>query len=260
MIPFLKNYEKFILKNKPRIINPSLIKSNKLSKLSKGFIIKHDVECSIEKMEAMANIETKNNISSIWLLQDFLLIDSNKDILNKIKSKGHIIGFHYDVLDNNNGNFNKALIDFENIKKWFDKNIETLEFVCPHGNPLKERVGYNSNKDFWLKYRSRFKSMTDLVMDFDGVSYSDVSYSFFKIQRLGKKKSNEISNKVSFGLIDYNKFAIISIHSHRWSKFYVVAFLYFLRFHLLKSAYNIIKQSSFFKKNIDKFYKTSKYI
>ena len=260
MIPYFNYYSKFILKNRKNFINPHLVRKKKLNVVEKSLILKHDVECSINKMETMAKIESKNNVSSIWLLQAHLLNDSNIKVFKKIISLGHIIGYHYDVLDSNNGDYYKALDDFISVKNWFDKNIEQLEFVCPHGNPLKKRNGYDSNKDFWIRYKNKFDNITDLVMDFDGVSYSDVSYGFYRIERLGPKKNKEKLEKVPFDIINPNQTAVVSIHSHRWSKFYFIALFYYFRFHVLKSVYKVISKNIFFKILISRFYKTSKYI
>ena len=68
MIPSLANYNKFLEQARDRIIPLDELDFSDLSKV-KGLIIKHDVECCIDRAMDMAKVEERNGIRSIWLFQ-----------------------------------------------------------------------------------------------------------------------------------------------------------------------------------------------
>lgn len=260
MIPYLKYYKKFLLKNREFIKDPKKVLIER-SNLNEPFIfIKHDVECNLNRAYEMSLIESRIGIHSIWLLQKALLVTENIPLLKKMISKGHIIGYHYDVLDSNEGNFSKALEEFELVNNWFNQNLCNLKYVCPHGNPSKMRLGYNSNKDFWLKFSKKFDSLYDLVLDFDGHFYSDVSYGFYKIERFGKEKNKEKKHKVDFLNSKFTKCSLISLHSHRWTSNIIISIYKLLLFKLIKKIYFFLKEIKIFKIIGNKFYFLTKNI
>ena len=260
MIPYLINYEKFLKRNIQLIRNPNLHLIQEQDFSFRGIYIKHDVECKLDKAVAMSNVESNNGVSSIWLLQKSLLIDRNIPVLKKMISKGHIIGYHYDVLDSNDGNYDAALIEFNEIVSWFTKNLCDLAYVCPHGNPSKIRVGYQSNKDFWIKYSYKFDSIFDLVVDYDGPFFSDVSYGFYKISRNISDKNIEKKQSIDFQKYEYQECSLISIHSHRWSPNIIISFYNYLQFKTVKLIYNQLKGYKLIKALSNKFYFLTKNI
>ena len=66
---------------------------------------------------------------------------------------GHEITYHYDVLDSNRGNFKLAIEAFSNDIKRFKKYGFDVQTVCPHGNPVMIRDGWESNKDFFREQK-----------------------------------------------------------------------------------------------------------
>ena len=257
MIPYLSNYKSFLLKNLSLIRNPIIEPIESCMKNETSIYIKHDVECKIESALQMSEVEYELGVSSIWLFQKDLLHDDNLGTLQKMIDYGHVIGYHYDVLDFNNGNFQKAFVEFQDVVQWFSSNLKPLRYVCPHGNPSKIRIGYNSNKDFWIRYSKHFDSLYDLVMDYSHDFYSDVSYGFYKIERSPDKHSeNAIPTK--FMDCKFRALSQISIHSHRWSNSMNVALFNYYRFKVFKFIYRYVGTISIVKILMNKFYSISR--
>lgn len=183
MIPYLPFYENFLRINLNKFTNPNFLPPYENSYSNERLYIKHDVECNLDSALKMAKIESKYSICSIWLFQKDLLIDNNLSKINELLNLGHIVGYHYDVLDSNDGNFKLAEIEFNSVIEWFERHSLILKYVCPHGNPSKFRINYSSNKDFWIKNANKYEQIYDLVIDYKGNFYSDVSYGFYKIFR-----------------------------------------------------------------------------
>ncbi len=260
MIPYLTFYDYFLKKNNHKITNPNLDLIEQSKSNENKIYLKHDVECKIESAIEMAIVETQNKVQSIWLFQKALLIDKNLQYFNFLIKQGHIIGYHYDVLDSNSGNYERALDEFNDVVDWFVKHDIPLKYVCPHGNPSKLRIGYQSNKDFWVKFSNKFDHLYDLVMDYNGEFYSDVSYGFYKIIRSSENKNDEVKHKINFLENDFKNLSLISLHSHRWSKRYLVSLTRYLIFKIIKSIYNKFSYFKIVKKIGNILYKRSKFI
>ena len=160
-----------------------------LDDLKKPFvIIKHDVEDKLEKALKVSKIENSLGITATYYVHSFFLRSlKNVAILKEIVSLGHEVGYHYDVLDNNDGDKKKAVSEFGDALSCFSDNGLAISTVCPHGNPLKKRVGYSSNKDFFLdiEIRKQFAHIVDVYLTFpdmldpDYLYITDAQYSYF---------------------------------------------------------------------------------
>ena len=78
-------------------------------------VIKHDVETDVSKALKLAQIEHKYNIKATYYIQASL-VEENYQLLQQISSLGHEVSYHYDVLDEFDGDMIKA-------KKSFISNI-----------------------------------------------------------------------------------------------------------------------------------------
>ncbi|MDD3323369.1 MAG: NAD-dependent epimerase/dehydratase family protein [Paludibacter sp.] len=118
-----------------------------------GFLIfKHDVETSPERALDIAKIESKYMHKGSYYVQAYLLdSDKNVRILKQIKELGHEVTYHHDVLDSCSGNFESAIQEFEKMLNKFRQNGFDVKTVCQHGNPIKNRIGYTSNRDLYFK-------------------------------------------------------------------------------------------------------------
>lgn len=131
-------------------------------------IIRHDVDRKPERALKMAEIENDLGIKSTYyfrMKKDVF----EPDIIKKIANREHEIGYHYEVLDKTNGDFERAIRIFEDELKEFRK-ICDVKTICMHGNPLSKWV----NKDIWTKYN--FKDFGIIGEPYLSIDYTRVLY------------------------------------------------------------------------------------
>ena len=155
----------------------NISKIPEISPTKKWIAIKHDVETNVKKAMKIAEIEAKNDIKATYYIQSYLLKDNYKD-LKIISDMGHEVSYHYDVLDSNLGDFKKAIYEFSATLKDFDNYGFKVQSVCPHGNPMMNRSGWNSNKDFFRnkQVESKFSDIFDIVVHGKQKIKSDYNY------------------------------------------------------------------------------------
>ena len=240
---------------------------------SNWIAIKHDVETNVEKALHIAKIEAKYNIKATYYIQADLL-DKNYELLQKISSLGHEVTYHYDVLDANNGDINKSIEEFtSNIEK-FKKYGFDVQTVCPHGNPVMIRSGWNSNKDFFRDNEvvKLFPNILDMVvqlpdrLDYKYTYISDAGYCWNQIVNI---ESNDVKNDGDIKIKDYKELlefistkesVILSAHPHRWEKS-ILKFLYNVYiFKILRFVARQISSVPILKKIISKYYYLAKKI
>jgi|TARA_B110000908_G_C10140209_1_gene396418 hypothetical protein len=239
-------------------------------------IIKHDVETNAKKALKLAIIENKYDLKATYYVQSYLIEnEDNIKILKKISRLGHEVTYHYDVLDSNNGNFSNAEIEFDETLIKFENLGMKVKTVCPHGNPVKKRSGWSSNKDFFRNkfINSKYFEIVDIVINPEKfinnelIYISDAGFGWKKITDISnndhsQSKDEKLKNLNSVvNLIqDRSKTIIISAHPHRWGKFKATAFLHRTIFFTLRITVRILTKVSFFKKIISKFYYLAKKI
>ena len=74
-------------------------------------ILRHDVDSWPSNALEMALVENNHGIKATYYFRQSPL-SYNKKIIEKIVSLGHEIGYHYEDLSSNNGNFDKAIASF----------------------------------------------------------------------------------------------------------------------------------------------------
>lgn len=214
----------------------------KINEVTSFFILKHDVETNVKKALMLAKIENKYKLKGSYYVQAYLLNNSrNIKMLKEIQALGHEVSYHYDVLDSNSGDFKKAIIEFEENKNKFEELGFKIETVCQHGNPVIERKGYTSNRDFFRNEitLNKYSNIIDIVVNFkknisediDYCYFSDAGYGWkliFDIENNDKIDSSKFDKKIDslnsiIELIDKGGSVIISTHPHRWEKSYALA-------------------------------------
>ena len=244
--------------------------------LNKPFIIiKHDVESKPEKALKISKIEHSFGIKATYYVHSFFLRNpKNIAILKEIISLGHEVGYHYDVLDSNDGDKNNATKEFRESLSFFAENGFTIKTVCPHGNPLKKRVGYSSNKDFLLdtKIRELFNNIVDVyitfpdMLDKDYLYVTDAKYAYF--YRDAKTTKTDATEELLpldgkddiIKMIQDGQSMIISTHSHRYFRFGYIALLRISLYKIAKYTAKILYKVSWGKYIINKFYFMAKKI
>ena len=117
----------------------------KKNEIKKQIILRHDVDRKINAAMNIAKIEYNLGISSSYYFR--YPHTFNPDIIAKISSMGHEIGYHYEVLAKARGNYEKAILLFELELQEFRK-ICPVKTICAHGSPLSRY----DNRDLWKKY------------------------------------------------------------------------------------------------------------
>lgn len=273
-----KQWDKFCqnLKNRGIISTPAstLLKL----KADEPFVVlKHDVETNPKKALRLAQIESKYSHKGSYYVQAYLLKNSKSvSILKKIQDLGHEVSYHHDVMDSNKGNLIKA-------KEEFCKNVETfkrhgfnVETVCQHGNPVIERKGYSSNRDFFRDHsiEQLFDNISDIMVNFktkmnaDYIYISDAGYGWKIIY---DPENNDIvdSSEKDINLCDLDEVlklignqnpVIVSTHPHRWNNNIAIAKFKNITFKFIKFSAKCISKIPFINKLMGKFYFLAKKI
>lgn len=203
------------------------------SAISNYIVLKHDVETDVAKAYKLATIEQKYCHRGSYYVQAYLLHNENNILmLREMQQMGHEISYHYDVMDSCKGDLDKAINEFADNKQIFEKNGFAIRTVCQHGNPVVERVGYTSNRDFFRSERVRalYPNITDVMVNLksdvptDFVYYSDAGRVFKMIyDPLNNDIVNSDDKNIAYQnlnelieALDFSKGIIISTHPHRW--------------------------------------------
>lgn len=231
---YYQNWELFCSwVNSVGIKNSTAQKSLTSSSDDRFIVFKHDVETNVPRAFKLAEIENKYGICGSYYVQAYLLENpQNVELLQKMQAMGHEISYHYDVLDANNGDFIRAEKDFD---KWLQK-FKDLGFkfstICQHGNPVKNRVGYNSNRDFFRNHeiRNRHSDLVDMVVNYSTYAkrpYAYISDAGYMWKHISDPENNDINLtvkdepignfiKLKEFILSSNSNIILSTHPHRW--------------------------------------------
>lgn len=243
----------------------------------KYLVLKHDVEADVLRAFEIAEIEHKYGHRGSYYVQSYLLGSlENIKLLQKIQQMGHEVSYHYDVLDSCKGDFNAAISEFEKNCGIFESAGLRLKTICQHGNPVMERNGYHSNRDFFrnAEVQARYPELADIMVDYP--EKYQTRYLYFsdagrKIQRIYDPINNDIVNSDDkntaykdldelLSVLSEEQGNIISIHSHRWTK---SAFLYVIKsvaFKLAKAVAKVLMKVPIFKRIMSEFYYLAKKI
>lgn len=239
-------------------------------------VLKHDVESKPSKALKLAQIEHKHGIRGSYYVQAYLL-DEAKDlkVLKEIASLGHELSYHYDVLDASSGDLEKANIDFQSKLEKFKQSGFELTTVCQHGNPVKNRVGYSSNRDFFRNENIalQYNYMTDIVVNFKEkklVSYLYVSDAGYKWNIISDPENNDrVKGLPDIVLKSFDDILsevkkgnslIVSTHPHRWEKHRIIIFLNIWLFKLVRIVFKTLSQNKLIKSVLNRFYYLAKKI
>lgn len=244
---------------------------------SRYLVLKHDVETDVPRAFKLAKIEYHYGHRGSYYVQAYLMNNpKNIDFLKKMQEFGHEISYHYDVMDSNKGNVQNAIVEFERNRKIFEDNGFHIVTVCQHGNPVIERRGYTSNRDFFRNrtVQELYPSIADIMVDYkdkyktDYSYYSDAGRKFSKIfdpinndrinsdnKNLRYKDLNEVFHALKAG-----ENAILSIHPHRWTKSALEYTLKSGLFRVLKGVAKILIQIPGIKKVMGRYYYLAKKI
>jgi len=185
------------------------IKESKKRDLADTYIVimRHDIDNKVDHPIAleMAKYEQSIGMPSTYYFRT--IPDAfNKDLIAKISGMGHEIGYHYEVLNETQGDFSKAVELFKyNLEKM--REICPIETICQHGGSLgdltastfkgflktgiylllkKKKIKSFESKKIWEKYSFEdfgILGETYLSLNFDKTIYfsdTGVSWDAFK--------------------------------------------------------------------------------
>lgn len=188
----------------------------------KFIIFRHDVERDIYKALHMARLENEYGIAATYYIRYNSKVFL-QNIIEEISRLGHEIGYHYEVLDKANGDYDEAVEIFKRELKGF-REITTIDTVCMHGGNIFTRW---SNKDLWGKIDlTEFNILGEpyISVDYTKIDYfTDTSRTWEnKYQLKDNVEFNRHSIKTTddlISLIDEGKIkkACILAHPDRWN-------------------------------------------
>jgi hypothetical protein len=115
----------------------------------KIIILRHDVDDRPENSLATAILENKLGIRGSYYFR-IVKQSFNEEIILKIKDLGHEIGYHYEDMALNKGDYEKSYSHFKRHLEKFRK-ITDIGTICMHGSPLSDF----DNRALWKKYDYR---------------------------------------------------------------------------------------------------------
>ncbi|NEW60223.1 hypothetical protein GSY74_02910 [Sulfurovum sp. bin170] len=96
-------------------------------------MLRHDVDRRPNSSLAMAKIENSLGVKATYYFRT-IPKTLKADIINGIANLGHEIGYHYESLAETNGDYEKAIVDFE--KNLFSLNrFYPIKSISMHGRP-----------------------------------------------------------------------------------------------------------------------------
>jgi hypothetical protein len=263
MIFLFKEYEKFC-ENLANSGVFSLSAAEVLKKNPKKFLIlKHDIEAKPKNALKIAKIEAKFGHKASYYVH-FDIFKDNLELFKDIQNLGHEVSYHYDVLDSNAGDFEKAKKEFDKNIAFFEKEGFEIKSVCQHGNPLIKRKGYTSNRDFFRKFKDEYE-FKDIVVNFkvgEFIYISDVGYQWQIIPSphtadINPQKTIKTSYKEMLNLAKKNSL-IISSHPHRYFNTKFEAYSKQVVFTIIKNIAKSFYKTPLGKKILSRFYYLAK--
>lgn len=193
-------------------------------------VLRHDVDLRPANSLRTAQLESDLGILGIYYFRA-VPQSWDEEIIKRIYSLGHEIGYHYESLTTCNGDVDKAYADFcSNLKRL--RAIVPVRSICMHGSP---RSPFDS-KDIWKKYDyhalgienepyldtdfSQVFYLTDTGRRWDGykVSVRDKIPDYqnqWTEQGLTFHYTDDVINGLRQGIIP--KRLMITVHPQRWN-------------------------------------------
>jgi len=203
--------------------------ANNFSNIEKVVILRHDVDARPQNSLIKAQIESSLNISSTYYFRQ-TNSKTDDEIIEKIADLKHEIGYHYEDLAFEKGDFEKAIQRFEKNLNYF-RGFYPVKTICMHGSPLS----HWDNLNMWQKYDYH---KYDIIAE----PYLDIDYNkFFYLTDTGRKWNDyksSIRDKVNskFSIIIKNtnhlvryfsgnqlpSHILITTHPQRWHDNYIL--------------------------------------
>ncbi len=209
-------------------------------------ILRHDVDRTPQNALKMAELEHSLGIKATYFFRSRSYV-LKKEIIQKIESLGHEIGYHYENLSDSNGDFDKAIKNFSETLEEFRK-LATINSICMHGSPLSK---YN-NQDLWKKFN--FKDYKIVGEPYFSLDFYKVAYITDAGRKWNDDKVNfrdKVNSDIHFDIKNTNDIVdliisdnapsniMINIHPHNWA----FSSIEYLKIFLWQGFKNTIKKT-----------------
>jgi len=199
------------------------VKDYFLKKLNEPFILlRHDVDRRPYASLEMAKIEHKLGVVATYYFR--VPYTYNIEVIKEIQNLGHEIGYHYESLAVANGNFEKAIEDFEsNLSKL--REISDVKSIAMHGRPTSK---WDSR---WLWKEFNYKEYGILSEPYFDIDFTKVAYITDAGRKWGDDSVNlrdKVDSKFNIKIRnsdDIIKFLetnrvnlMLNIHPEHWAK------------------------------------------
>lgn len=240
-------------------------------------VLKHDVETAVSRAYEIACIEHRHGHRGSYYVQAYLLEDpENIALLKRMQDMGHEITYHHDVMDSCRGDLPAAIREFDSNCQLFETNGFPVTTVCQHGNPIVDRVGYHSNRDFFRspQVQALYPDICDIMVNYPKTLqkevryYSDAGRTFQWIydpicnDQVNSDDKNIVYEDLDalLAAVSAENGGIISIHPHRWTR---SAVSYTVKTAVFKTVRFVAKRLAripFFKRIMARYYHLAKKI
>lgn len=149
---------------------------------TKVFILRHDVDDLPDNSVQTAIIENQLGAKGSYYFR-VVKKSLHPNCIEKIKKLNHEIGYHYEDMALNNGDFEKSFIHFKEKLKLF-RMYYPVKTICMHGSPLSKW----DNKLLWQKYN--YKDLGIIGEPYFDIDFSKVLY----ITDTGRQWNNKTSS------------------------------------------------------------------
>ena len=237
-------------------------------------VLKHDVETDVARALRIARIEQAHGHRGSYYVQAYLLEDArNIPMLAEMQAMGHEITYHYDVMDSAKGDLSLAMEQFEKNRLLFEENGFPIVTVCQHGNPVVERVGYTSNRDFFRSEQVRitYPAISDIMVNYKDAFATDYTYVSDAGRRFqvifdpinndvvkSDDKNTPVEDTEGLLALALAGNTIISIHPHRWSASALAQNVKTAAFGLVRAVARLLVKIPFMKRLMSRYYHLAK--
>jgi len=214
--------------------------------LNKPFVLmRHDVDRMPNRSLAMAKIENSLGIKATYYFRT-IPQTLKPNIIKEIALLGHEIGYHYESLAETNGDYEKAIEDFEKNLKIL-RELYPIKNIAMHGRPTSKW----DSRDLWKKYDYKdFNIISEPYFDFD---FNEILYATDAGRAWGDESINlrdKVDTEFNFNinhtkdiiaLLENKKLPnqiMLNIHPEHWAK----NNLEWYEIYIIRKFKNIIKR------------------
>ena len=153
------------------------------SPLDKSIIMRHDIDRNPQNALRMVKLENELGIKATYYFRT-IRQTFKSEIIKEIVEFGHEIGYHYECLANTNGNYEKAIEDFQiNLKKL--RKYYPVNTIAMHGRPTSKW----DSRLIWEKYN--YEDYGIIAEPYFDIDFNKVLY----ITDSGRAWNNENINR-----------------------------------------------------------------